>query len=199
MRYLITSICLLIVAAPAGTDIWAGPRQERWTATNQDGFCSLSRSVGSGCSKILFTFALLSREDDQPTTMSFHVTPMQCELAWPVHVSLGPESGANQFDVARNSSTPRSLPSAEADQLLQHLNSGGELYIDYAFKDGIARRTVLGQEGFPQSAAMFKACIAMSPNYAMQRSSRAVTPLATNASGSQEVRSASGAPTARHR
>jgi len=39
----------------------------------------------------------------------------------------------------------------------------------------------------------------MTPNYAMQRSSHAGTPLAGIASGYPEVRSASGAPTARRR
>jgi len=35
----------------------------------------------------------------------------------------------------------------------------------------------------------------MTPNYAMQQSSRVVTPLARIASGTQKLRSASGAPT----
>jgi hypothetical protein len=39
----------------------------------------------------------------------------------------------------------------------------------------------------------------MTPNYAMQRSSRVGTPLAENGPGADRWRSASGAPTARRR
>jgi hypothetical protein len=199
MGRMFTSICLLLVATPVAADIWAGPHRELWTASNHEGFCSLSRTAGSGCSAVRFTFALLPREDDQPMVITFHVTPLQCELSWPVRISLGSKADAIQFEVASRSPTPRSLPASEANQLLKHLDAGGELHISYAFTDGVARQSVLNQDGYRSSAAMFRACVAMSPNYAMQRSSLVVTPLAGTASGSLRFQPASGAPSARRR
>jgi len=73
------------------------------------------------------------------------------------------------------------------------------LHISYAFADGMARQSVLDQDGFRTSAAMFRACVAMSPNYAMQRSSRVGTPLAGTGAGADRLRSASDAPSARRR
>ena len=163
MRNVLLSLCLLLIAGPGAAELWSGPTEDRWSATNRDGFCSLTHPVGTTADKVVFTFALLSREDDRPRTLTFHVTPMQCELAWPVRVALGLEPNAKQFKVADHSSTPRSLSGVEAEQLLQHLKAGGELDIYYALTDGIQRRAILGQEEFAQSVAMFDACIAMSP------------------------------------
>jgi len=199
MRILLIGSCLLLTIAPTASGIWSGPRLDGWTATNKDDFCSLAHPVGSAASNVLFTFALIPNNDGNPQGITFHVTPMQCELAWPVHIRLGPKPNAKSFTVNDRSSTPRSLPTAEAKQLLSHLKTGGELHIEYALNDGVLRQAILGQHKFAQSVAMFEACTTMLPNYAMQQSALVVTPLAGTASGSYRFRSASGAPTVRRR
>jgi hypothetical protein len=166
--------------APTAGGIWSGPRLDGWTATNKDDFCSLAHPVGSGASNVLFTFALIPKNDGNPQGITFHVTPIQCELAWPVHIRLGPKSNAKSFTVNDRSNSPRSLPTADAKYLLDHLKTGGELHIEYALTDGVPRQAILGQHKFAQSVAMFEACTAMLPNYAMQRSSGATTASAAN-------------------
>ena len=126
----------------------------------------MAHTVGVGPDKVLFSFALLSEGNRAPKGVTFHVIPIQCELAWPVRVLLGSEPNAKSFMVGENSSTPRSLPTADANQLLRHLKAGGELHVDYAMSNGIARRAILGQHKLSQSVAMFEACIGMLPNKA---------------------------------
>jgi hypothetical protein len=125
--------------------------------------------AGAATDGIVFVFALVPQGDDRPETIIFHVGQVEVGLVWPVRVALGADANAQSFEIGATPNSPRSLSGADAEQLLRHLKSGGDLHITYSMNNGTRRHAVLGQYGFSQSVAMFDACVAMSPNNRLQR------------------------------
>lgn len=149
------------MAIAAGANIWSGPpERDGWSATNQDGFCSLKRSVESADAKLEFVFVSGLREDDEPQEITFQVIAIPAGLVWPVRVFLGSDPFALQIKIGVDSSSPTFLTSAGAEQLIRHLKAGGELHVVYSLSDGIQRRVTLDHHKFYQSVAMFEACTA---------------------------------------
>ena len=157
MRTVVLSLCLCLVSTVTLADITAPYREiRRWFSTNQDGFCSLKHYAGAADATLEFQFSSHSGSDNQPI---FQVIRTPHDLVWPVRVQLGSDWNAPQFEIGGDTSSTF-LMGAVAQALLQHLKDGGEVHFVYSLTDAVERRVTVGQLGFPQSVAMFEACIA---------------------------------------
>ena len=145
----------------AGTSAWTTPPgEDGWSATNQDGFCSLKRAAKSADTRFEFVFLSRLREDDESREITFQVIATPARLVWPVRVSLGSKPNAPQIEIGADSSSSTSLIGTGALQLLEHLKTGGALHVVYSLSDGMEGRIFLDHYRFSQSAAMFEACTA---------------------------------------
>ncbi len=161
MKLVVLSLNLALMAADANASTFVGPPpRDGWSATNQHGFCSLSRIVETSDTKLEFLFVSRLPNVDVPQQITFQVNATPAKLVRPVRLSPGSDASAPDVEVGAESDPTTSLAGAGVQKLLAYLKAGKGLDVAFSLTDGIERRVYLDTFKFSQSVAMFEACTA---------------------------------------